>query len=562
MKLRTQLLLALLFLALASVLGVGLSLRASEQEEATRAFDARVERACTEVTKELQREADRDLRLIENACYSGELVDRVALEIESGRIEESRLRFSQLVPSQRSAFALDELVLGTSRGEVLGADPRALLSLPSKELEKDFGGLLPKISLRTLGNKPAAWMSRCRVKSRGTFVGLLGARHIAPQLERIGTALDVRVALQKETLPLEWSQTQCDLRDEAGNRLPLYVGKSNQELKQGLARIDRVVLIAGGISTCIAMLLAVLLARSLGKPIATLALEASKVAKGEAQPLKGRVRGSGEVRDLVLAFDSMIVEIESTKRRLSDATRVAAWREVARRVAHEVKNPLAPIQAAVETLRRLRARNDPAFDEYFDEATRTVLSEVHRIATIVTEFTRFARLPAPKPELLALEALVQDVLTLQRAASPAVSLEIASEPQLPEIRADRGQIIQVITNLVQNACEAVESTAGAQVRIQLQRRTAENISISVIDNGPGIDAAIAAKLFEPYATTKAKGTGLGLAIAQRIALEHEGDLSYVTKRSGERGAEFELVLPIAGPHEHAPDSGPNSGALP
>ena len=94
----------------------------------------------------------------------------------------------------------------------------------------------------------------------------------------------------------------------------------------------------------------------------------------------------------------MLVDLEATRRRLAATSRVAAWREVARRVAHEIKNPLAPIRAAVETLRRLRAREDPEFDAYFDEATRTVLDEVARIAGIVTEFTRFARLPPPRPE--------------------------------------------------------------------------------------------------------------------------------------------------------------------
>ena len=149
-----------------------------------------------------------------------------------------------------------------------------------------------------------------------------------------------------------------------------------------------------------------------------LAHEAGKVAAGEARPLQ--VRGSGEVHELGGAFDRMIKDLAVTRRRLAAASRVAAWREVARRVAHEVKNPLAPIRAAVETLRRLRAREDPRFDEYFDEATRTVLDEVHRIANIVTEFTRFARLPPPRPQELDVEEVARHVVQIHKAR-PATS---------------------------------------------------------------------------------------------------------------------------------------------
>src|SRR4029077_4867014 len=131
------------------------------------------------------------------------------------------------------------------------------------------------------------------------------------------------------------------------------------------------------------------------------------------------VRGPGEIAELAEAFDKMLEDLETTKRRLAATSRVAAWREVARRIAHEVKNPLAPIRAAVETLRRLRAREDPQFFEYFDEATRTVLDEVHRLSNMVPEFTRFARLPAPHPQQVDLVELAQQVVRLHDAGTKA-----------------------------------------------------------------------------------------------------------------------------------------------
>jgi nitrogen fixation/metabolism regulation signal transduction histidine kinase len=298
-------------------------------------------------------------------------------------------------------------------------------------------------------------------------------------------------------------------------------------------------------STGVALVLAVLLARSLGRPISELAAEARKVASGQARPL--RIGGPTEIAELARAFDAMLSDLEATRRRLSASTRAAAWREVARRVAHEIKNPLAPIRAAVETLRRLRARDDPEFDGYFDEATRTVLNEVHRIANIVTEFTRFARLPPPRPAPVDLVELARQVVRLHDAAAAGgarVSLTVEGDP--PPVLADRDQIVQVVTNLVQNALEAVAGDSDGDVRVTLAS-SPPHVTVTVRDNGPGISPDIAPRLFEPYATTKAQGTGLGLAIAQRIAIEHDGELSYVAELGTPGGATFRLTLPERGP---------------
>jgi two-component system nitrogen regulation sensor histidine kinase NtrY len=328
------------------------------------------------------------------------------------------------------------------------------------------------------------------------------------------------------------------------------VVKDKEELKESLSTLDHAVVSAALVSAALALILAIFLSRQLGRPLAELAAEARKVADGEARPL--RVKGSGEIADLASAFATMLDDLAATRRRLAATDRVAAWREVARRVAHEVKNPLAPIRAAVETLRRLRARNDPAFDEYFDEATRTVLDEVHRIAGIVTEFTRFARLPAPKPTPVDALDLVQTVLRREQARAGAVTLAHQTTGEVGPLRADRDQITQILVNLVQNAIEALrdptapgESGARGDVLVVLGGDRV-HLTITVEDSGPGIHADFAPRLFEPYATTKSSGTGLGLAIAQRIATDHGGDLSFAgTSRLG--GAAFRLSLPREGP---------------
>src|SRR6185436_17135880 len=154
------------------------------------------------------------------------------------------------------------------------------------------------------------------------------------------------------------------------------------------------------------------------------------------------------LEQLAEAFNQTISDLTAMRKRLAATERIAARREIARRVAHEIKNPLAPIRAAVETLRRLRSRNDPAFDEYFDEATRTVLDEVARISNIVSEFTRFARLPAPQPAPFNVEDAVRAVVQLH--GSSGAPVELRADP-LPELIADKDQLVQVVTNLVQNA---------------------------------------------------------------------------------------------------------------
>jgi two-component system, NtrC family, nitrogen regulation sensor histidine kinase NtrY len=551
MRLAPRLVLAFGFVATLSVAGLGYRMREDRRESETRRFEQEVSSACERVVAEIGRQGESDRKLIAGACQSGELVDRWAIWLEAGTLDDGRrLSLSSIVPLERQAFDLDELVLATRDGDVLRQDPMPLLHARPEDVAKLFGGNTDYFSIRT-GQEPAL-VSRCLSKSRA--VGLAGARHLLPMIARLANIVDAKVTLGAPPADDDAAQATCTLRDAFGASLPVAVSKPKKELVENLARIDHTVLYAGLASMGVALVLAVLLARNLGRPIAELAAEARKVAAGEARPL--RVRGAGEIAELAQAFDDMLKDLEATRRRLAAATRVAAWREVARQVAHEVKNPLAPIRAAVETLRRLRARQDPEFDAYFDEATRTVLDEVHRIANIVTEFTRFARLPAPKPQEIDAMELVRQVVRLHQA-SARVKIAVIIDRVPPLLRADRDQIVQVLTNLVQNALEAVveKGDAGA-VSVVLGTEGASNVAITVTDNGRGVAPEMAPRLFEPYATNKPQGTGLGLAIAQRIAVEHNGELAFVG-RPGE-GASFRLVLPVDGPPPASTEGAPSS----
>jgi len=284
------------------------------------------------------------------------------------------------------------------------------------------------------------------------------------------------------------------------------------------------------------------LARRITRPIEALRAAAARVAAGELGVRVG-VQADGEVGDLVRAFDAMSADLALGRVRLAQAERVAAWREVARRLAHEIKNPLTPIAMSVETLRDARAAGRPDFGEIFDESTRAIGEEVRRLKRIVDEFGRFARLPPPERAPVAPEELAASVLALFPSPPAGVELRREVEPGLPRVMADRDQILQVLLNLVSNALDAMAAAGG--VLTVGARREGDRVAITVRDTGPGISPADQPRLFEPYFTTKPGGTGLGLAIARRIAEEHGGTLELEEGRAG--GTTFVLVLPAAGP---------------
>lgn len=251
------------------------------------------------------------------------------------------------------------------------------------------------------------------------------------------------------------------------------------------------------------------------------------------------------------AFNQMAKELKEAQDRARRAERVAAWRDIARRIAHEIKNPLMPIRTSMETMRRTKARQHPEFDEIFDESTQTVLEEVARLERIVTEFSRFARLPRPRPTPIDLRELIQQVVLLHspepRTSVVATAIQVEFPESIGWIGADRDQLTQVLVNLVQNALDASHSSRGEQgtIRIAVTLEPPEHVVVTVHDDGPGIPEAERAQVLEPYYTTKSGGTGLGLAIVERIVSDHGGSLSIGDSPLG--GASIQIRLSREGP---------------
>jgi len=230
---------------------------------------------------------------------------------------------------------------------------------------------------------------------------------------------------------------------------------------------------------------------------------------------------------------------------LVQAQRATAWAEVARRLAHEIKNPLTPIQLSAERLEMKLGERLPREDaDTLRRATETIVNQVAALKAMVDDFRDYARLPAPEPAPLDLNRLVRQVLALYENSSVPIAKHLA-EP-LPPVWADGAQIRQVIHNLVQNAQDALESLAarGASPAIEVRTELAgDRVRLAVSDNGAGFPEELMARIFEPYVTTKPRGTGLGLAIVKKIVDEHHGAVTIENRPSS--GASVSVLLPLA-----------------
>jgi two-component system, NtrC family, nitrogen regulation sensor histidine kinase NtrY len=241
---------------------------------------------------------------------------------------------------------------------------------------------------------------------------------------------------------------------------------------------------------------------------------------------------SGTPEGAVLVLDDVTPLIRAQK--------VAAWREVARRLAHEIKNPLTPIQLCAERLRRHFAGGPSSAKELVDECTTTIVGEVESLKGLVDEFSQFARMPAPRTVPTDLEQLITETLSLYNGIFAGVRIEQRLGAGVPLVRLDVEQIRRVIINLVDNAVEAMDRKGEIVVETQFDRPNGL-ARIVVADDGPGIPAAERDKLFLPYYSTKRRGSGLGLAIVRRIIAEHGGNIEVADNTP--HGTRFTIELP-------------------
>jgi two-component system nitrogen regulation sensor histidine kinase NtrY len=243
-------------------------------------------------------------------------------------------------------------------------------------------------------------------------------------------------------------------------------------------------------------------------------------------------RDDGVADGVVMVFDDVTPLIRAQK--------VAAWREVARRLAHEIKNPLTPIRLCAERMQRHFSAAPAATRQLVDECTTTIVGEVESLKELVDEFSQFARMPAPRAQPTDLHPLLGDVLNLYRGIFPGIELRTRFAEALPSVSVDPEQIRRVLINLVDNAIEAMDRRGT--IDVETQHVPADNlVRIVVADDGPGIPAAERDKLFLPYYSTKQRGSGLGLAIVRRIVAEHGGSIEVTD--NAPHGTRFAVELP-------------------
>ena len=338
--------------------------------------------------------------------------------------------------------------------------------------------------------------------------------------------------------------TAIPLKDEAGAVVAvLTVAISRSGMVEAEQHVRNIAYGVAGGGMLLSILFSLWIAARVSRPIEQLARAAEDVAGGNWD-VRVPQRGRDEVSVLARSFNHMTEQLASQRERLVQSERVAAWRELARRLAHELKNPLFPLQLTVENLTRARELPQAEFDEVFRESTRTLGAEIANLKTIIGRFSDFSKMPKPELERIDAKDAVERVRALYATAAATVEgkirfvTNVADEPM--PLNADPELLHRALSNLVLNAMDAMPNGG---VLTLFAHPKGETVKLRVSDTGEGLTPEECERLFTPYYTTKLHGTGLGLAIVQSVVADHAGTIA-VESRAGS-GATFIITLPKA-----------------
>jgi two-component system, NtrC family, nitrogen regulation sensor histidine kinase NtrY len=326
----------------------------------------------------------------------------------------------------------------------------------------------------------------------------------------------------------------------------LLIGNSRRSYVELKRRIRDTTLLVAALGIVLAILLSSWAAARVIRPVEQLAQAAQEVATGNWSA-RVQIPSDDEIGKLAEAFNHMTAELLAQKERLMQAERVAAWRELARRLAHELKNPLFPLQLTVENLVRARRQSSDQFDEVFDESAQTLLAEIANLKTIIGRFSDFSKMPSPKRQPTQVNEVLRDVARLFQAQLQApgrapITARLELDDRAGSIAADPELLHRAISNLVLNAMDAMPNGGTLTLR---SHGGEQKITIEVADTGTGLTREECSRIFTPYYTSKQHGTGLGLAIVQSVVSDHDGTIA-VESGAG-RGTTFVMELPSNGP---------------
>jgi len=518
MTLRTRIVAALVLAALipmAVVLAVPL-VQAERRASDETARRLGVARAQAEILLEKERAAARDAA--DRAAEALAADHGAVVAVVRGPESVARPRAEALA----ERFRLDRVV-------VLGASGVALAAFELERSAADFAALVERRRVAT--ESETLTLVATRTIGASFVAGVAAITGGAARLGRPGASACPEPRVE---VPVADDAVLCV------SVTPADADAVRRDLLKSFAGVAPVAFLA-------ALAVGLVLAGRIARPIRDLADRAESISAQRSRPITF-LEEKDETRRMTLAFDQMLDALQASERQRLAAERVAAWEEIAKRLAHEIKNPLSPIQLAVENLRRTRERAPAAFDEAFLVETRTILEEVAALRGLVDEFAQFARLARPRVAPCDPRSIVEQALALfsGRIESMGVTVAIDDASAPATIHADAEQIGRVLKNVIANALDAMEEAADRTLTVTA-RGEGDRVLFAVRDTGRGFDAETLRRVFEPYFTTRADrgGTGLGMAIARRIAAEHGGSLG--ASGAPGRGATITLTVPVAGP---------------
>lgn len=564
--------------------------------------DERTAALVTQFHREFNRQGDLVARSVETIA-SSEAVSRMALalnraspdagpyfELARTIAENNRLDFLEFVESdgtiassgqwpskfgyQENANAIDTFTAVAGRGTFLKqedlpdgttlglfavrpirAGERPVYVIGGRRLDKSFlSGLDLPVGMRVL-----------LYQNRGERFSpefLIDAGTEATESKRPPEKLEpmvdaVRQSKQETSRLVQWSGDPA--ADEVFHAIPLFgagnerehsllaillIGNSRRTYVELMRRIRSAAIMVAGGGVAFAIILSTWAAARVTRPVAQLAYAAQEVAEGNWY-VRVDVTGEDELGQLADSFNRMTTELLGQRERLVQAERVAAWRELARRLAHELKNPLFPLQLTVENLVRARQHNPEQFDEVFLEGSKTLLTEIANLKGIIARFSEFSQMPQPRLEHVQLNDVIQGVKQLFQAqldtpGRAKINCELHLDLKLQPVAADSELLHRAISNLVLNALDAMPEGGTLTLRT---REEGSKILIEVADTGLGLTPEQCDQIFTPYYTSKPHGSGLGLAIVQSVISDHGGRVR-VQSEPG-RGTTFVIELPAA-----------------
>jgi two-component system, NtrC family, nitrogen regulation sensor histidine kinase NtrY len=370
--------------------------------------------------------------------------------------------------------------------------------------------------------------------------------------ERVSALIEqVQQQHQEANAVIHWSTNPGD--DESFQAIPLpaaddsiagilLLGNSRRPYMELRQHIRSAALLAAGAGIVLAVLFSGWAASRVTRPVEQLAEAAREITAGKWNT-QVPIASADELGALAESFNRMTTELLAQKEQLVQSERVAAWRELARRLAHELKNPLFPLQLTVENLIRAREQNPDQFDEVFRESASTLLAEISNLKTIISRFSEFSKMPQPRFQAVDLTELVHNVARLFQAqlgsqSRPAIECRVELGKGMAPLAADPELLHRALSNLVLNAMDAMPKGGVLTLRTS---QHGDRACIEVSDTGAGLNDAECQRLFTPYYTSKPNGTGLGLAIVQSVVSDHGGSIS-VRSEPG-RGTSFRIELP-------------------